>query len=163
MADFYDISASGLSIEECDRIALEDAGCVRSTAYSYARPRGGDVNEEYSSKVINTQGMGNHGTIILVGKTPRARKLLRQGKINWLVQHGISQKIAKVAVSMQYGMELGVAELAEDILPLIERGFSYKGNSHYKFDKWCGFESDLTYPRKMAALAIAKRAAKAKK
>lgn len=158
MAQFYEVKAD-LTVEECDRIALENAGRVFGTGYSYAMPRGGDINAEYSSKVINTQGMGNHGTIILVGKTRRARRLLYKGRVRWLVENGVSKRIAKTAAVMHRGMELEVAKLADVIYPIVAAGFKYRGNSHSDFDKWCGFSAGLSYPRKMAAIAIAEKAA----
>ena len=154
---YYEKSFEGLSIKECDKIALEMAGAIYSTGYGFSLPRGGEINEEYSSKVINSRGMGNHGTIILVGKTPRARRLLRKGKIKKIMSWGIREAVAKVAVSMPYGMEEDVVRLADDILELV-REVPYKGNSHKEFDKWCGFSAPLSYPRKEAALAIAEAA-----
>jgi len=161
MSKFYEVTTR-LTVEECDRIALENAGRVFSTGFSYALPRGGDVNEEYSSRVINTRGMGNHGTIVLIGKTPRARRLLWEGRVRWLMRQGVSQRVAEAAASMRYGMEVEVAKLADAILPIVEAGFKYKGESNREFNDWCGFDPHLSYPRKMAALAIAEKAAKGK-
>ena len=154
---YYEKNFKGLSVKECDKIALERAGAIYSTGYGYALPRGGEINEEYESKVIGTKGMGNYGTIILVGKTPRARRLLKEGKIRKLMSYGIRETVAKAAVSMPYGMEKDVVRLADDILELV-RDVPYKGNSHDDFDRWCGFSASLSYPRKIAALAIAEAA-----
>ena len=159
MSKFYEVTAGKLTVAECDRIALENAGRVASVGYSFAIPRGGDINEEYAAKVINTRGMGNHGTIVLVGKTKRARRLLYKGRVRWLVKNGISECVAKAAAVMHRGMELDVAKLADKIYPIVAAGSEYLGNSHSDFDEWCGFSSGLSYPRKMAALAIAEKAA----
>lgn len=157
--NFYEINAGNLTIEECDKIALEDGGVVKSTGYSYAIPKGGDINEEYSSKVTNTRGMGNHGKIILVGKTPRSRRMIRLGKIKILEDQGISRRVASMCVVCYYGMEIGVAKLAQELCDkwsyLPKRDW-FRG--HNDFDDWCNpSDCNLTFPRKQAAFAIAEK------
>lgn len=159
MSDFYDVTASGMSVAECDEIALNNAGRVTSRGFGYGCPRGGDVNTEYESKVINTQGMGNHGTIILVGKTPRARELLRQGKIRALVAEGVREKVARVAIHEKYGMEVDVAKLADDLVEICQKS-RFRGDSHRKFQEWSGIDDyGLSFPRVCAALRIAEKVA----
>jgi hypothetical protein len=159
----YDVKATGLSVAECDKIALEQGGIVNSFGYGFAMPKGGDINEEYSSKVTNKQGMGNHGYIILVGKTPRAKKLLFEGKVKILTERGVSRRVAEKAVVSGHGMEKGVAELAEHLLPLVYR-FDYRGGGYHAFVEWAEgvlppemVENGigLSYPRIMSALEIA--------
>ena len=158
MGRINDVTAKGLSIAECDEIALNSAGVVDSMGYGWDRPLGGDVNEEYSSKVVNTQGMGNHGEIVLVGKSPRARALLRRGKAAALIAVGIRPFVAAACVSQRYGMEVEVAKMADDLVELVAISDFY-GNSHKEFKIWCGItEYTLSFPRVCAAIAIAAKA-----
>lgn len=159
----YTVSAHGLSIAACDAIALEKGGIVKSFGGTFAMPEGGDINKDYSSRVTNKQGMGNHGYIILVGKTPRARSLLFKGKVKILTERGVSPRVAKKAVVSGRGMEVGVAELAEHLLPLVAH-FDYRGGGYHDFVEWAEgvlppemVENGigLSYPRILSALAIA--------
>jgi hypothetical protein len=158
MGTFHEVNFEGLSISECDIIALDRAGVIYCTGYSYALPRGGDVNEEYSSIVVNKQGMGNHGRIVLRGKTPRARALIREGKILSLTRQGIPWRVARVACQKQYGMEPQVARFAADLVATTRFLGPFKGRSHAEFKQWAGSwvgEVDLSFPRKSSAADIA--------
>lgn len=163
MGNFHDVCfTDSLSVAECDEIALKKAGLLSDGfGYGYACPKGGRVNEEYESFVTNTQGMGNHGSIILRGLTPRARALIREGKVLFLTRKGIPWVVARVAPSLQYGMEIAVCELAADLLETVKRAGPFVGNSHYAFERWAGSWTGnlkMSFPRKWAAAEIAKTA-----
>jgi hypothetical protein len=160
MGNFHEVEFSGLSIANCDEIALKNAGVLSDAfGYGYALPRGGPVNSEYDSVVINTQGMGNHGSIILRGRTPRTRQLIREGKVLHLTRHGIPWVVARVAPSCQYGMELDVVELADDLMEAVRLRGQFRGRSHRAFSEWAGSWTEnleMSFPRKDAAAEIAK-------
>jgi hypothetical protein len=162
MGQFYDVEFTGLSITECDKIAVNDAGVISSNfGYGYACPKGGTINDEYDSVVVNKQGMGNHGRIVLRGRTPRARSLIREGKVLNLTRQGIPWVVARVAPSCQYGMETDVAQLAADLLETVKVCGPFRGDSHYAFEQWAGSWTgnlEMSFPRKAAAAEIAKAA-----
>jgi len=158
MKQFYNFNGvDGLSIEDIEAIASK-GGRVTSTGYSFSCPVAVAIipqAPEWGTRVINTQGMGNCGTIVLVGRTPRARAILEGGKVAWLRGHGVSGPVAMAAVKAQYGMEPDVALFACALVSV--RG-EYRGNSHREFDAWSGMPSGLSYRRKEAALAISNAA-----
>lgn len=163
MAQFSDVVgfSSDTTTEELDRIAVENAGVLWAGGYGYSCPKSTEVipqAPEWGTRVINRQGMGNHGRIVLVGLTPRTRALMRQGKTRHLVEAGIPEEVATVAVSMQYGMETEVVMLAAEAVEAVKARGPFRGDSHRRFDAWLGRESDhaaLSFPRKSAAAEIA--------
>ena len=164
MAEFGVFDVKHLTVTECDEIALNNGGKASTTfGYGYELPRGGNINEEYSSVVVNTRGMGNHGFIVLVGRTPRARALLRQGKIALLMEQGIRRSVAAACVTERSGMEIEVARMADDLLEICMAS-EFRGHGHAQFQAWSGMtEYNLSYPRVAAAVTIAAKAAKAVK
>lgn len=97
MSNFYetDKGVSGMTAQELDRIALDRAGVVGSIGYGYAVP--GEVGElpgGWTARWVNTQGMGNYGTLVLVPVTDRARAIAREGKIRAFERAGLSRSQA---------------------------------------------------------------------
>lgn len=163
MGQFHDVSYEGaLSIEECDRIAINEAGVISANfGYGYACPKGGKINAEYDSVVVNKQGMGNHGCIILRGLNPRSRALIREGKVLTLTRREVPWIVARVAPSCQYGMEIPVCMLAADLLDVVRHIGPFHGDSHRSFERWAGSWTgniDMSFPRKFAAAHIAETA-----
>jgi hypothetical protein len=164
MGHFYETIgfSEDMTPETFDRIAVERAGVLWSGGYGFACPRSVEViaqAPEWGTRVIGAQGMGNHGRIVLVGLTPRTRALLRQGKTRRLVEAGVPVEVARVAISMSYGMEPSVARLAAEAVEAVKARGAFSGDSHWRFQAWLGRESDLarelSFPRKAAAAAIA--------
>lgn len=164
MAEFYEVRGFGpeTATAELDRCAVEEAGVLWSGGYGYALPVATSTitqAPEWGTRVVNRQGMGNHGKIVLVGKTPRARALLREGKTRRLVAEGVPEPVARVACSCHYGMEPAVATLAGLLIPAVEARGVFEGNSHRAFAFWAGSAGDgaepLSFPRKLAAAQIA--------
>jgi hypothetical protein len=115
-------------------------------------------SEHYTVRTINTQGMGNHGSVILVGKTPHGRRMVRQGKIKRLVREGCPERIARVACCAGYGMEAAVWKLAADLVPMLERGVELSVNGHREFQQVTGItDYGCSMPRVWAAIEIARR------
>lgn len=167
MAQFRDVTGVGSSTaEELDRIAVENAGRLTSMGYGFSCPKPTKQipgAPEWGTRVINTRGMGNHGTIVLVGLTPRTKALLRQGKIKSLVDQGVPERVARVAASMRYGMEVEVANLATECLEAVKQRGIFRGNSHREFNQWVGQaiadQYALSFWRKCAAAEIAEKVA----
>lgn len=157
MSSFTDVKIENLSVKECDTIALNGGRLTHCYGYGYSRPRGSDLNLEYATKVVNKKGMGNHGFIILVGKTLRARKLIRIGKINLLLELGVRYCIAEAAIQVPRGMESDVVKLADDLLELCSH-CRFDGKSHFSFEKWAGYSANMTFPRIVSAIRVAERA-----
>ncbi len=146
-----------MSVAECDTVALNNAGHVRSFGFSYEIPVAGDINEEYFTIRVNSQGMGNHGSLVLRGKTLRASLLLREGKIKFLTDNGVRRKTACVAVSMHRGMEKDVALLADQLVEICKVS-KFTGHSRAQFQEWSGgLETTLSFPRIISAIAIAEK------
>jgi hypothetical protein len=162
MAEFYEVKASDRHKElaDLDHVAVEKGGVTDAWLRTqYGCPVAeSDVGGfgEYSSIRIATGGTGNGGTLVLRGLTPRARNLIRQGKIKTLTLEGIRPAVAAACACSGYGMESAVAQAADDLLELYlqvkPEGPMF---SHAHFDKWAGeLTPALTFPRKMAVLNI---------
>ena len=144
---------------ELDAIALKGEP-IDGMGYSYqCRPEEGALeSEHYSVRCINTQGMGNHGSVVLVGKTPHGRQMVRRGKISRLVAEGCNERIARAAVSVQYGMEAPVWTLAGEILPIVEHGVMLRRSGHRDFQEATGItDYKCSFPRLCAAIELAER------
>jgi hypothetical protein len=99
VSDFYPVSGGfeSATTEELNLIALERGGALQSIGYGYAvrehreyppRPDG------WSAKWINTRGMGNHGTLVLVGTTPLTRAIRREGTVRQWMRAGLTREQA---------------------------------------------------------------------
>lgn len=80
----------------------------------------GGAEAEYGLRTIRTFGTGNNGITYLKGKTPRARKLVRKGKIRTLLDAGHTLEVAAIAVETIHGMEPAVLRVAEDLITLFK-------------------------------------------
>ncbi|MEJ5209365.1 hypothetical protein [Denitratimonas sp. CY0512] len=111
MGNFYDAphGLGSMSAQELDHIALERGGVVRSIGYGYALT--GEVGElpgGWTARWINTQGMGNHGTLVLSPLTARARGVAREGAIRSFERAGLTRLQAQrlYRVKARYKHEL---------------------------------------------------------
>lgn len=111
MTKFYetDKGVSNMTAQELDAIALKRGGIVGSIGYGYAVP--GEVGElpgGWSAQWINTQGMGNYGTLVLVPLTARARAIAREGKVRAFQHAGLSRVQAErlYRANVRYKFEL---------------------------------------------------------
>jgi hypothetical protein len=153
---------SSATTAEFDRVAVEKAGVLSIISQArYARPVETESipnAPEYGTRVIGTMGTGNSGVIVLVGRAPRTRALLRQGKIDLLRRNNVPEQVAQVAASMRYGMEIAVAKQAAEVIQAVFARGSFNGLSHLAFERWVGEDGEvlsLSFPRKLAAAAIA--------
>jgi hypothetical protein len=161
MSQFWTPKYSGRwTPEELDAVALQGDPIDGMGGGYKCRPEFGAIeSEHYAVRTINTQGMGNHGSVILVGKTPHGRRMVRRGKIARLTREGCPASIAEVAVSMRYGMEDKVWKLAADLVPMARRGVTLRCTSHRHFEAVTGIsDHGCSFPRVQAAVAIAERA-----
>jgi len=111
------LSVDRLTRQQLDAIAL-NGGKVGGIGFGYAT-RGALPHERYGYGFcwINTQGMGNHGVLVLVPRTQRAAEYIRQGKIRaWMHGYNLTYQEAdalySAAQGVQYGFESGVIEYA---------------------------------------------------
>lgn len=162
--EYYDVFgfSPNTTADELDRIAVEKAGVLWSGRGGYGCPKATakiPQAPEWGTKVIARQGMGNCGSIVLIGLTPRTQKLLRQGKTQRLTKDGVPQDVAEVAISMPYGMETDVALLATELVETVKTSGPFQGDSHRQFASWLGGNNQtgaaLSFPRKVAAAEIA--------
>jgi hypothetical protein len=162
MGSFVDVDggASALTDTDCVKIAEGGGGLLGESLSGFVCPVATaqfPTAPEWGSKRVATQGTGNGGGLVLVGLTARTRGILRKGRIAALVARGIDATIAKHAVSVRYGMERGVAELAQRATAAVAFGGKFAGNSHRDFDEWMGepCQATLSFWRKCAAAEIA--------
>ena len=125
----------------------------------------GPAATEYTTCAVNTRGTGNCGRVYLRGLTPRARAIVRAGKVARLVQAGCPEKMAQVAASMPYGMENQVWGAALDLIGIarhvpgtLKRARRARG--HAALDRvLSGYDAPtlagLSWPRKQAAITLA--------
>lgn len=118
MGDYYDTDcgASSKTKEELDIIALA-GGVLGIIGYGYAcQDKLPTERHGYGLRWINSQGMGNHGDLVLTAKTPHAAELLRQGKVAlWMREFGLTYQEADGlydATKRAHGREWRVLEYA---------------------------------------------------
>jgi hypothetical protein len=162
--DFFEIDggASTLTDAECVRIA-ERGGVLPHPGSQYALPRAVERfprAPEWGSRRVATRGTDNGGDLVLVGLTPRTRRILRAAKVAQLIARGIDETIAAHAVSVAYGLEPGVAELALVATKAATLSGRFDGRSHRAFERWLGVPSSdgLSFWRRQSAAEIAWRA-----
>lgn len=89
-----------MSAEQLDGIALNYAGVVGGYGYGYSLPRNAsNLAGGWATKVVNKQGMGNHGKIILVGTDRRTKHLLFKGQVALFQGMGYDSKQANALAS----------------------------------------------------------------
>lgn len=113
-----DLGASRLSQKELNDIALNKGGVIGGIGYGYAT-RGQLPTEShgYGFRWINSQGMGNYGTLILVGVSSEAREFLRQGKVARMMRdlnldYTAADALYSAACGVRRGMEKEVLAYA---------------------------------------------------
>ena len=163
MGTFRDVIPE-LSVEECRQIALEQGGAFGGYGFGYDCPKGNPtMNDEFGCKVVNRQGMGNHGFFVLIGRTPQARELLRKGKANQLMeQFQVPNWFAVQAVGASYAFEItglawGIYSL---LLEMQARAFAEQlemANSHRRLRNLLGdvYGEGFSFPRHQAAIKLA--------
>jgi hypothetical protein len=112
MSQFYEVDDFfGATTEELNRVALERGGALRSIGYGYAL-RGKSIlaprSDGWAARWINTRGMGNHGTLVLVGTTPLTRAFRREGTVREWMRAGLTREQAErlYETSVKYRHEL---------------------------------------------------------
>lgn len=160
--EFYSPNYSGrYTPEELDVIAL-NGDPIDEMGYGFKCVPQGDAlqSEHYCVRTIGTQGLSNYGTVVLVGKTPHGRRMVRRGKVARLARAGCPADIAESAVSMPYGMEEKVWQLADQLLPLARAGVRVRCSGHRHFEAITGIrDHGCSFARVLAAVALAERAA----
>jgi hypothetical protein len=170
MGDFYDITIpDSITRDECDRIAVEHCGVVRSIGYGYACS--GTLPErvhDYVPRWVDKRGMGNHGSLVLTAGSPRSRELLRQGWVRRLMtQHRLDRSSAvrlEEASRLRRGRETGVLScVIVQILagPAALRAWeSYPGRGggvYHWANRWQIDTGGLSAPRLDAVAAVLRR------
>ena len=123
------------------------------------------VRHGYGLALVNTQGCGNQGQLVLVPRSDRAAEYLHQGKVNLIMQDtGCTYQVADTYVSATSGVSFAF-EADVYTLAIAERhsvgawmDFDRIGRG-YSVDQWCAQWSmpRLSYPRlcTVAHLALA--------
>jgi hypothetical protein len=161
MGDFYecDRGYSDMTQAQLDACALE-GGVVGGIGYGYATRGETPDRHGYGAVWVNSQGMGNHGTLVLVAKSRRAAEFLRTGRLNALVRdfgitRALAARIDDARKGVQYGREhLVVATVLAN--PHVEwSSFPGVGNGAARWAERWGIDGWLSCPRLEAAATIA--------
>jgi len=98
MGQFYEVDGgfSSATTEELNRIALQRGGHLVSISYGYAtRGKVEPRVDGWSAKWINRCGMGNRGSLVLVGTTPLTRAIRREGTVREWMRAGLTREQAE--------------------------------------------------------------------
>lgn len=148
MYEFAEKTLTGMSVKECDEYALACKPLL-SLGGGYIHTHGRVIiNDDYEAGAVGTGGVGNHGCMVLYGRTPRARQIIREGKILKLTRGGFPWVLARRAVRVRFGMEPEVIRCAE-VLHL--KGKKTRDRSILEYE--CGHPG-LSWPRWEAVLKI---------
>lgn len=161
----YDFGISNLTRDELDAIAREKAGVVGSIALGYRLA--GEIPErvfDYSPRWIATDGMGNHGTLILAPRSRRAAEQLRIGFVEALkrdhgIDHGLASRIEHARQSVKYGRERRVIDcLLANLDSPAWRHFPGVGRGVWRWaDRWAIDPCGCSAPRLEAVSEIHRR------
>ena len=164
MGTYYDtdLGVSTLSKSELDQIAL-NGGHVGSVGYGYACT--GTLPAErfgYGFRWVNTQGMGNHGALVLVPRSAHAAEYLRQGKVGqFMADLGLGYQQADALYSatrgVKYGLEPEVLTYAVQTREYNVAWAHFPGEGHGVrrwLAEWSMPETALTVPRLAAVAAV---------
>lgn len=115
MANFQDtdFGFSTMTLEQI-QVVVEKGGVLGTIGYGYTTCGAPELRHGWRVKWINTQGMGNHGTAVVVPDSANARKFWRECKKKQLIHlNGFSPIQAEVFLSArtQYKWEL-IGELS---------------------------------------------------
>lgn len=152
----------GLTDTELDKIALSAGELPGRAALEHGNPYG-DIGVDYTVITINTRGTNNLGNNILIGRTPRGKRLVWEGKVYHLRSKGCSESVAKAAVSTKYGMEESVWKLALEIFQMVKMGATLRPISHQHFTVLTGISREehlCSFTRVLAAISIAEKASR---
>lgn len=104
MTNFTDFTLN-YGVDEIDRRVLETGGYLTSISQGYTLrsevPNVGD----WSFKWINTQGCGNHGTLIAIPKSKRTADIVRKGRINAIHKLCGDQDFAELYTDLSKGVQ----------------------------------------------------------
>jgi hypothetical protein len=150
-----------MSRDDLDKIALR-GGKIGSIGYGYAQwreepaPRYG-----YGFRWINTKGVGNHGDLILVPRSPRAAEFLRTGRVEELMREfGISRILATrlddARKGVKFGKESAVVKTVLEGTHVNWGSFPGVGAGAARWARRWGIEG-LSCPRLGAAALIGQR------
>ena len=104
MTNFTDFTLN-MSVEEIDRNVLQTGGYLASIAQGYTlRSEVPDVGD-WSFKWINTQGCGNHGTLIAIPRSKRTADIIRKGKVNRVKELCGDQDFAELYTTLSKGVQ----------------------------------------------------------
>lgn len=104
-----DFGASCSEQAELDAIALR-GGCMGSIGYGYAtRGSAPEDRHGYGFRWINSQGMGNHGSLVLIPRSKRAAEFIRNGKVSQFMRDfGLDYQDADSLYSVTRGVRRGL-------------------------------------------------------
>ena len=164
MGTYYDtdLGAAALSQTELDEIALA-GGRVGSVGFGYACT--GTLPAErfgYGFRWINTRGMGNHGSLVLVPRSQRAAEYLRQGRVRQLMaDHSLGYQQADTLYSacrgVKYGQEAEVLAYAVETRDCRQAWAHFPGEGRGVrrwLSEWDMPSSALSVPRLSAVAEI---------
>lgn len=167
MSNFYevDLGASEATQKDLDEIALFHGGRLGTIGYGY-RIRGPLPKERhgYGFLWINTQGMGNHGTVVLTPRSDRAREMLRAGRVLELEkEYNIPHKLALRLEAAQRGVPYSrESRVIKCVLANINSPgwdcYPGSGNGVWRWvNAWCIDPCGCTAPRLDSVAEIIKR------
>ena len=120
MGQFYETTCGydGMTVDELDRVALEKGGVLGGIGYGYATLGNIEPKGDWSAQWVNRQGMGNHGTLVLVPLSPRTRALRRRGIIQKWMEAGLTkeqaEKLYHLRVSYKFELVKTLVEVLTD-------------------------------------------------
>lgn len=86
------LNTQSMTAAQLDGIALERSGVVGSIAGgTECRGEVGQLAGGWGARWINTQGLINHGTLVLSATDRRTRELSKEGKIREFMRAGLSR------------------------------------------------------------------------
>lgn len=152
MANFYNVSITP-SIEEIEPSVRENGGFLRSFGYGFATP--GEFPKkigDWQIMLVDTRGMGNYGSIIVVATTPRSLKLQAKATMRLLRKEADAMEAYSSICSADDEAAREFCERGNfscKVLPLLHSPlFERKGNFLFADDKWAYFaHSHFSYLR----------------
>jgi hypothetical protein len=166
MANFQDtdFGFSKMSLAEI-QVVVEKGGILGSIGYGYSTCGSPEPRHGWRLQWINRQGMGNHGTAVVVPDSIHARKFWREVKKKELIHMGgltPTQAEKFLSARTQYKWELigdltaALADQAQLMAAAAYPGYGAGSGRRQWVDAWSDPWSHLSKPRESSLVELIK-------
>lgn len=109
MSSLVDFTLPRLTRDELDNLVLRTGNTIAKIGYTSTTAGQVDDQHDWSFKWVNRKGMGNHGSLVAIPKSGRARKIWRKAILN-RVANLTTPEFAKAYTTASKGVQYSLEE-----------------------------------------------------